>query len=158
MNARASRGFTLVEMMVVVLILGILFRAALPNFVALKRDAVAARAVSELNVVREAAMSCYAQTGTWPAERPEGTIPPELVSHLPHGFTFEHNDYQINWENWTLPDGLPEYPATRVLVGVSITTHDVLLGRTVVNRLKSAGAAYTIGDSYTLPITTLEDP
>jgi prepilin-type N-terminal cleavage/methylation domain-containing protein len=149
---RSNKGFSLVELMVVLAIIGTLVRIALPNYRAMVTNARAAHSVEELLVVRTAAFGYFAQTGSWPAESPAGTMPAELTPFLSKGLNFKPNGYELDWDNWILPSGLPGHPGANVFMGISVSTTDELLGLTVVALLKKSGAAYSSGTSYTLPI------
>ena len=117
-------------------------------------QAAAARFDLSLQFTHVEWASCdyYTQTGKWPAESATGTMPPELKTFLPKSFNFKPKDYQLDWDNWILPTGLPKYPKTSVFLGVSVSTTDKRLGLSVVALLKKAGAGFSQGSSYTLPI------
>lgn len=143
-------GFTLVEMVVVVAVVSILARIALPNLQEAAIRARAAAALGDVEVVRTAAANYHARTNDWPAEAPAGVVPTELVTELPDGFTFDRGMYRLDWERWELPEGLPGSSA-HLLLGVSIATEDELLGNAVAALIGRNGW-YSVGHSNTFLI------
>lgn len=145
---RERGGFTLVEAMTAVLITSTLARIAVPNIQEMTLKARATEIVGTVRQVEVAAMNYSADTHQWPEDSWPGEVPPELASEL-EGVSFERQGYRLDWENWRLPDGLPEHPDTRVLLGVSITPDDPELGDAVVELVGESRAHFTLGDSYT---------
>ena len=152
MTARRP-GFSLVEVTFVVLFLGILARIAVPSYLDLVYRARAAAALGDLNAVRHAAFEYNVETNRWPADVYPGIVPPELESYLGEGFTFQREHYQLDWENWLLPDGTPKHD-NDVLLGVSIVTEDAKLGEALETVVGYDRARYTLGDNYTFIIAT----
>ena len=147
-RARRSGGFTLVEMVVVAAVVSILARIALPNLQESVIRARAAAALGDVEVVRTAAANYHARSNLWPVEAAPGVVPPELVADLPAGFSFKRDQYQLDWELWSLPDGIPPHSGPKTLVGVSIITDDDLLGNAVAGLIGTNGW-YSMGHSYT---------
>ena len=145
-------GFSIVELTVVVLFLGILARIAIPSYQQLVYRARAAAALGDLNAVRTAAYEYNITTNEWPADRYPGEVPPELVPYLGEGFTFERDHYELDWENWMMPDGSPRHSETGVLLGVSLVTQDERLGAALEKVVGTDRAHYTLGDNYTFII------
>ena len=145
---RRRAGFTLVEMVVVVAVVSIIARIALPNVQEAVIRARAVAALGDVEVVRTAAANYHARSNEWPAEAPPGVVPPELVAELPEGFTFDRGEYQLDWERWSLPDGIPPHSGAKTLIGVSIATPDDLLGNAVAGLIGNNGW-YSMGNSYT---------
>lgn len=143
------RGFSLLEMMIVIVILGTLARIALPHYEVVRRKAEAADVIGNFDVVRVAAFSYNADYHSWPGDTEAGQVPPELVSYLPDGYSFEFRGYTLDWEYWVLPDGLPGHPDIKVLVGVSMVTDNKDLGNEVLNLLGNGAATYSVDDHYT---------
>ncbi len=144
----------MVELLIVVVVLGIVVRLALPAYHDIVLRARAASALSDLQAVRLAAYSYYADTNDWPADRYPGQVPPELEGYLSEGFSFQRDGYRLDWENWVLPDGTPRHPGTGVLLGVSVTTDDADLGRALVSLTGDQAVHYTLGRNYTFVIAS----
>lgn len=149
------RGFTLVEMMSVVLIAGTLARVGVPNYQEVHLKARAAEIASEIRAVEVAALNYNAATNLWPEDTGPGEVPQELRPYLPSGFSFERDGYVLEWEHWRLDDGLPRYPETRVLLGVSVSSEQEILLNSLVDLTRSSRAHFTLGDTYTFVLEGL---
>ena len=139
-------GFTLVELMVVVIIIGMLSTIAVPKFKDVRRKATATQIMGDFDVIRHAALSFYVDSSYFPDQAGSGVIPPGLVRYLPNGFTFKNPQWTIAFENWTAVDS-KEYLETGVAIGVSFTTPDTVIGRTAM-ALVGDTPAIMMGDKY----------
>jgi prepilin-type N-terminal cleavage/methylation domain-containing protein len=99
------RGFTLLEIMVVIVIIAILTRIALPRAQAMKDRATAARLIGAIHVVRNAAFQYFESNTAWPATTATGLTPVGLGGFLPAGFTFNQKDVQLAWQQFTIISG-----------------------------------------------------
>lgn len=147
----ARAGFTLVELLVSMAIVGILAGLALPNIRTMILRARAAELQGDMEVVRVATLNYHAENLTWPAETGSGTTPPGLTDFLPEGFDFVGEGYTLDFENWSLPGGLPGDPSTRTLIGVSVTTDDPELGNALLELL-GAAIVFSVDNTHTIVI------
>ncbi len=136
---RARRGFSLIELLTVMLIIGILARIAVPHYADMKRRATAAAIMGDVHAIRIAAFTYYAESGTFPGNTAKGRIPPELLQHLPANFEFRQTDYTYQWHVWTVKSGPKGHKTTETLVGVAVTTKDPALAAQL---LKMAGPGF----------------
>ena len=132
------RGFTLVELAVVALIINILVAVALPNFRMALFRARAVDVVADLQVVRVAVVTYQAANNQWPPDAGMGVVPPGLDQYLPDGFGFEKENYSLNYDNWTTIK--PYFIAITAEI-----SSDPLLGAAVVDLLGSN--AWTNGNT-----------
>ncbi|HKJ01297.1 MAG TPA: prepilin-type N-terminal cleavage/methylation domain-containing protein [Longimicrobiales bacterium] len=147
-----ARGFTMVELLTVAVVMSTLARMAVPNFHDVLLRARAAEVAGDFETVRVAVMNYHADHLRWPKDGYTGQIPAGLDRYLPDGFRFDRPGYRIDWENWTLPSGLPTDPDRNVLLGISIVTDDMELGQAVLDMLGGAMTAYTLDDTYTFVV------
>lgn len=96
MNRRAT-GFTLIEVLLVVVILGILAGIALPSLSTAIAKADAAKVVSDARNIQIALQSHLESGGTMPRSSRWGQAPEGLEDHLPENMTFTHKnlDYRL---------------------------------------------------------------
>jgi prepilin-type N-terminal cleavage/methylation domain-containing protein len=80
------QGFTLVELVVVIMILGILAGVAAPKFLNTSGAATEASVKQTLAVVRSAIELCAAQTGSLPPEASDAAFKAALVPYIRGNF------------------------------------------------------------------------
>jgi prepilin-type N-terminal cleavage/methylation domain-containing protein len=74
-------GFTIIEVMVVMIVLGILAAVTFPAFAGVTDESRRAAFVSELRVYTDAAERYNAKTGSWPEDSSSGTMPDGLEDY-----------------------------------------------------------------------------
>ena len=144
-------GFTLIELLIVVSIVGILAGLAIPNIQNVLFRARATDAAADMEVVRVATLNYQADMMSWPAEAATGAIPAGLEAYLPEGFTFSRDGYQLDFESWSLPSGLPGDPNTTMLIGVSVVVAEDDLGSAIAEFLSGA-IVFSVGNTHTIVI------
>jgi hypothetical protein len=74
-----------------------------------------------------------------------------LSTYVPDGFAFTGNGYTLDFENWSLPGGLPGDPGTTTLIGVSVAADDDELGNAIAEFLGGA-IVFSVGNTHTIVI------
>ena len=77
--SRRRRGFTFIEILIVMIVIGILASLGLLKYMDLRHRALAAQAIADLEAVRLAGYSSWYETGVWPAEVAPGIVPRGLL-------------------------------------------------------------------------------
>ena len=78
---RKERGFTLIELFIVIAIIGILAVAILPKFVSFDTDAKRAASIGNLSSLRAALLMHRAKAGTWASTF--DTLTSTYIDHIP---------------------------------------------------------------------------
>ena len=107
-------GFTLVEMFVVLVIVGILSAVGLFKYIDFRQQAYSAKVAADLNSTKVAAITAWTDNQQWPPDAPPGVEPIEIRRHLSGSVQFVNSDYTLDWDN--LSGG------GAFLVGISVTT------------------------------------
>lgn len=146
---RGRQGFTFIEMLIVMIVLGILASLAVLKYIDLRHRAVSAEAIADLQAVRLAAYSAWYETGAWPLETGAGTIPPGLTPYLSNGFSFSKPAYTLDWENFVPADG---GPSGGMQLGVVLTSSNARLTATLARSLGNKSPFFLIGGNLTFVI------
>ena len=136
---RARRGFSYVELLTVLAVIGVLVRIAIPTFTDMQRRAIAAEIITDVHTIRLASYTYYTEKSSWPPDYASGVVPTELVHYLPQNFAFTRPNFEYDYELWPLSAGTPSNPQQETILGLSVTTSDPLLAQEV---LKIAGRGY----------------
>lgn len=131
MNPRGRRGWTMIELLMVLVIMGILVNIAVPALRLIRRRAEAAHVIGDIRVIQIAAQSHHADRGTFPPTEQFGVVPTTMVPMLPEGFEFGYGDVRYRWHRYSLPDGLPAFPGQTVLLAVEVQTPTPELAATI---------------------------
>jgi prepilin-type N-terminal cleavage/methylation domain-containing protein len=143
------RGFTFIEILIVVIVLSILTGLALLKYIDLKHRALSASATADLQAVRLAAYSSWYEHSAWPAEVGAGTVPPGLAPYLPVGFSFSKPEYTLDWDNFVPPGG---GPSGAMQLGVVVSTSNARLMKALQDNLGSKSPFFVAGGNLTFVI------
>lgn len=144
---RLRRGFTIIELLAVLAIIGILARIGIPRFWEIRRRATAASIVGDMQTIRDAALNYYQDGDVWPPDYAAGVTPIELVKYLPDQFNFTRKGYMLDFERWTI--------GSTSVIGVGLVTSDPNLGPAVENIMGRSMVAFSSGSSYTFLLVGL---
>lgn len=110
------RGFTLVELLIVMIVLGILAGLALIKTSDLRNAAVATQVSQEMRAIQIAAFNYYAGQEIWPGEAGPGQVPTGLSPLLPAQLaaSFDRDLYVLDYDNIAAGE--------KNIISVSVTT------------------------------------
>jgi prepilin-type N-terminal cleavage/methylation domain-containing protein len=146
---RRRRGFTIIELLTVMIVIGILAGIALLKYIDLRHRARTAAVVSDLQTVRLAAYGAYYETNAWPGQAAPGVVPPAMVPYLPTNFSFATPEYTLEWVNLAAPGG---GPSATLQVYVNVTTTDPRLQHAIEQSLGSKLPFISVGNTLTFII------
>jgi prepilin-type N-terminal cleavage/methylation domain-containing protein len=115
---RARNGFTIIELLVVMVVLGILSSIAILKYIDIRQSAHAARVAADFNAIKVAVYTFYTDDYEWPAEVGAGVVPPELVPVMNTGYSFIKDVYTLDYDYFPIGGSGPG----SYIVGVTVTT------------------------------------
>jgi prepilin-type N-terminal cleavage/methylation domain-containing protein len=146
---RGRRGWTMVELLTVMILMGLLATIAVLKYIDLKHRALSAQATSDLQSVRLAAYSAYYENGAFPSDAGAGVVPGQLIPYLPKGFSFARSEYVLDWEN--MMPAVPG-PSAGMQLGVVLTSTNQRLARTLGQTLGDKAPFFMLGNALTFVI------
>jgi type II secretory pathway pseudopilin PulG len=137
--------------MVVVTLIGILARIAIPKFRAVRLRARAAAMVSELNVIRGAAYQALENDALWPADAATGVIPAKMKTLLPGSLSFTpEKGVSYDWRLTGMSGGDPARATAAASMGMGVSTTDLELRAELQRQLSKQPTLVTGGIVYWL--------
>lgn len=106
MNYRHNEaGFTLIELVIVVAIIGILASIAIPQYGKVMSRAKYGKAVGDMTSLAQVAIAAYSDSpsGTWPADVGTNALPTEFKPYLHAWPKGPCPGWTYDWENWVYP-------------------------------------------------------
>lgn len=129
-----ERGFILVEIITILLIVGIAINLWLPNYMSIKKKAQAARIIGDYLVIRDAVTMYQSQNGCWPQGSRWGRAPAGLGMFMPEDFSWDLRpdmDVRYSWEYLPPPGGTANLDSG--LTGLSVFSDDSALIRAITS-------------------------
>lgn len=148
MNGR--RGFTIIELLVTLIIIGILANIAIPLMRVVKVRADATKVLTDFEVIRGAAYDVYASHDSFPPSGTMGQVPPWFAQSLPAGFKFQYKDVQYRWQLLGSAQGNPLSPG-QPLLGVEMQSANTELMNAILSGYHGA-LAFGGPNDFTLVI------
>jgi prepilin-type N-terminal cleavage/methylation domain-containing protein len=133
MKPGSRAGFSLVELLITVTIVGVLASLAVPRYKGIKLRAQASQVIGDFDVVRQAVLNFYVDSSRFPAESPVGVVPSGLEQYLPEHFTFLRGDWQLDYDRVSM--GAGQAGPGDVFVGIAAVATDRTLADIVVRTL-----------------------
>ncbi len=126
-----KRGFMLIELVFVLIIIGILVNIAIPVTQGMKTRALAASATADVNAIRVAAFGYAADNQNFPRSARWGRVPNGLAPYLPSGFSFRTSDGRVRYRWVRRSRRRASRTGQLGYVGVRVTRRDRDLMRTL---------------------------
>ena len=92
-----ARGFTLIEVLTVMVLIGILATIAIPNYRAVVHKAHAAKILGDVRVVQHAYSQFITDNNGRTRNAAWGVVPADLAPYLPSGFEFRDEIADYRW-------------------------------------------------------------
>ena len=138
----SRRGFTFVEMLIVMIVIGILASIAVLKYMDLRNHAVAAGIARAIETVRLGAYNHWADHDSFPAEAGSGIVPAAMVGYLPQNFGFTRPQFSYDWDNFGAGGGGYQ-------VGLTVSVSDARLQTLVMRSFEGRYPFFRSGDNIT---------
>lgn len=143
-----GKGFTLVEIMVVVAIIGLLASIAVPSYRKVQLNSGAARVANDLRVFSSAFQRFNLEFGYWPEAQPAGTLPPEMDGYINRDNFEARNPLRCKWK-WEVYDhivGIGMEPPLAALPILELVDQRFDDGSLASGRLRIQSGSFSSGD------------
>jgi prepilin-type N-terminal cleavage/methylation domain-containing protein len=140
------RGYTIIELLMVMIVIGILATLAVMRYIDLRQHAEVASIVSDLNNVRLGAYNYWADKNAFPPEAAPGVMPAGMEPYMRAGFQFNKSAYTLDWENFQGPGGSS---GGGMQVGIVVTTSGSRLMDLLARRIGGTLPYFISGSSVT---------
>jgi len=137
-----ERGFTLIELMTVVIILSILAGISLLRFYDMRNTARAAEVTGDFRSVLIGSYNYYSDFQTWPPDGAPGIVPPALAPYIPASSNFSKGYYTLDFDNLGLGGG-------GYMVGVTVSSTNPDLMKKLIMNLGSKAPFFSAGGTLT---------
>jgi prepilin-type N-terminal cleavage/methylation domain-containing protein len=146
---RRRRGFSLIELLTVMLVIGVLAGIALLKYIDLRHRAMSAAAIADIEAIRLAGYSAFYETGIWPADAGAGMTPPGMAQYLAQNFSFTRPEYTLDWENFVPPGG---GPSGGMQLGIVLSSGNTRLTQSLIKHLGNKSPFFVVGSTLTYVI------
>ena len=82
MQKRSRRGFTLIEVMIAVVIIGLLASLAVPTFLSIRKRTQHFRFMNDVRIYRDALETYYVEVGTLPVDSATGVVDGAMQDYI----------------------------------------------------------------------------
>lgn len=143
-----KKGFTLIELMIVVVIIGILAAIAIPKYQNVTTNAKAATIIGDTRVLLNAAQLYLTEKGEYPPDCIDfNSIPEGMEEYLPEGFIMDrhYEDWNVRFtfDNYRNYNGreMPSYAQTfGAWIAISVLSKD----QELMNAITEVAPGYTV--------------
>jgi prepilin-type N-terminal cleavage/methylation domain-containing protein len=145
---RSSSAFTIVEIMIVVVIIGLLAAMTVPALKRINTKSQATAVANNLRVFRDAFETYALENGGWPAESAQGVVPPEMEGKIPDAAwqATMPGGHAFDWDNSI--NSIPAAISIRHQPGPVAFFEQI--DRLIDDGNTSTGAFQLLGDRYML--------
>jgi prepilin-type N-terminal cleavage/methylation domain-containing protein len=142
--ARRSRGFTLIEMLMVLVVAALLAGLGLLKYIDMRATARTTSLAGDVRAIQAAAFAYFADFEQFPPDAAAGAVPTGLAPYLPGGLStsFNRTFYVLDYQHFAFGFQPP-------LVGVAVTTTDAKLLAKLIATFAGRGPFYMVGGQLT---------